>query len=172
MKIGGMVATHHQFAYRTARLQYTKSMVQTALVVFNLVRETTLQSVVCVIEPLLRVTNAIEQLALQRAPATLNLALEIHDIRDNQFGGSAWGRCAQVCDEIDRRKYLVRRDELANGHCNFLSCAGSLYAHWVDQNLQPRRAPTEHIKHVADRCSAWRGHNPNPQRKLRQRPFP
>ena len=46
-------------------------------------------------------------------------------------------------DEIEGRKYLVRRGELANGHRNFLRCAGSLHAHRVDQNLQPRRATTD-----------------------------
>src|SRR6266550_7695038 len=187
-------------------------MVQTALVALNLMRETTLQGIPRVIETLLRVAYAVQQLAVQRARATIDLALEIYDIRDNQFGGSARGRCAQICDkvangkidfvtdsrydwhggmeyrarddlfielpqifhaataaryddEIDSRKCLVRRGELANGHCNFLRCAGSLHAHRIDQNLQPRRASTEHIQNVADGCSAWRGHNSYPSRK-------
>src|SRR5215216_4678569 len=167
-------------------------------------RETTLQGIPHVVQLLLRVAYAVQQLAAKRARATIDLALEIHDIRDNQFGGSARGRSAQICDkiangkidfvtdsrhdwhggmedragddlfielpqifntatatcdhdEIDRRKYLVRRGELANGHCDFLRCAGSLHAHRIDQNLQPWRATTEHIQHVANRCSAWGG---------------
>src|SRR6266850_31310 len=170
-------------------------MVQTALAALNLMRETTLQGIPRVIEPLLRVTYAVQQLAAQRARAPIDLALEIYDIRDNQFGGSARGRCAQICDkvangkidfvtdrrndwhggieyrasddlfielpqilnataatcdddEIDSRKRLVGRGELANGHSNFLCCADSLHAHRVDQNLQPRRATAEHVQHV------------------------
>src|SRR6266850_1082839 len=154
-------------------------MVQTALAALNLMRETTLQGIPRVIEPLLRVAYAVQQLAAQRARATIDLALEIYDIRDNQFGSSARGRRAQICDkvangkidfvtdsrddwhggmeyrasddlfielpqifnaataardhdEIDRRKYLVRRGQLSNGHCNFLRRAGSLHAYWVD----------------------------------------
>src|SRR6266550_1421123 len=194
-------------------------MVQTALVALNLMRETTLQGIPRVIETLLRVAYAVQQLAVQRARATIDLALEIYDIRDNQFGGGARGRRTQICDkvadskidfvtdsrddwhggmeycarddlfielpqifdaataardhdEIDRGKYLVRRGELANGHCNFLRRSGSLHAHRIDQNLQPRRATTEHVQNVANRCSAWRGHNPYPSRKSRQRPLP
>src|SRR5512132_2010879 len=177
-------------------------MAQTALVALNLMRKTTLQGIPRVVEPLLRVAYAIQQLAAQRARATVDLALEIYDIRDDQFGRGAWGRCAQICDkvadgkidfvtdsrddwhggmeyrarndlfvelpqifnaataardhdEIDRRKYLVRRGKLPNGHCNFLRCADSLHAHRVDQNLQPRRATTEHVQNVADSCAAW-----------------
>src|SRR5437763_17158651 len=75
-------------------------------------------------------------------------------------------------DEIDRRKDLVRRGELANGHCNFLRRAGPLHAHRVDQNLQPRRATTEHVQNVADSCAAWRSDNPDPMRECWPRPFP
>src|SRR5436189_6125408 len=75
-------------------------------------------------------------------------------------------------DELDRRKYLVRRGELANGHCNFLRRAGPLHAHRVDQNLQPRRATTEHVHNVADRCAAWGSDSPAPMRERRQTPFP
>src|SRR5438552_5971799 len=177
-------------------------MVQTALVALNLMRQTTLQGVPRVVEPLLRVAYAVQQLATQRVRATIDLPLEIYDIRDNQFGGSARCRCAQIrdkiangkidfvtdrrddwhgrmeyCarddlfielpqvfnaataardhDEINRRKSLVRRGELANGHCNFLRCARSLHAHRVDQNLQPRRATTEHVENVTDSCTTW-----------------
>src|SRR4029077_13768607 len=136
-------------------------MVQTALVALNLMRETALHGIPRVVESLLCVAYAVQRLATERARATIDLALKIYDIRDNQFGGSARGRRAQICDkvangkidfvtnsrddwhgrmeyrarnnffielpqifnapattrdygEIDRRKYLVRRRELAN----------------------------------------------------------
>src|SRR5512132_4332372 len=100
MEIGKMIAAHHQFAHRTARLHHTQGMVQTALVALNLMRETTLQGIPRVVEPLLRVAYAVQQLAAQRACATIDLPLYIDDVRDNQFGGSARGRRAQVRDEI------------------------------------------------------------------------
>ena len=84
-------------------------MVQTALVALNLMRETTLQGIPRVVEPLLRVAYAVQQLAAQRARATIDLALEIYDIRDNQFGGSARCRCAQI------------RDKIANGKIDFVT---------------------------------------------------
>jgi hypothetical protein len=79
-------------------------MVQTALVALNLMCETTLQGIPCVVEPLLRVAYAVQQLAAQRVRATIDLALEIYDIRDNQFGRGAWGRRAQICDKIANGK--------------------------------------------------------------------
>ena len=78
-----MVAAHHELMHGTARLHHTQSMVQTALVSLNLMRETTLQGIPRVVEPLLRVAYAIQQLAAQRARATIDLTLEIYDIRDN-----------------------------------------------------------------------------------------
>src|SRR6476620_7922734 len=202
MQIGKMVAAHHQFVHGTARLHHTQGMVQTPLVALNFMRETTLQGVPRVVDPLLGVAYAVKQLAPQCARATIDLTLEIYDIRHNQFGRSARGRCAQVChkiangkidfvtdsrddwhgameyrarddlfvelpqifdaaataryhDEIDRMKRLVRRGELADPHGNLLRCAGSLHAHRVDQNLQPRRATTEHVQNVADGCATW-----------------
>src|SRR5215468_8521176 len=177
-------------------------MVQPAFITLDLVRKTALQGLTRVIEPLLRVANAIKQLPSQSAQATVDLSLEINDVRDNQFGGSARSRRTQVCDEIangeidfvtdcrddwhegmeyrarddlfvelpqifdapstacdydeiDRRKELVRRGELANGHRNFLRCSGSLHVHRIDQDLQPRRTTMEHVEHVAERCAAW-----------------
>jgi hypothetical protein len=50
-------------------------MAQTALVALNLMRETTLQGISRVVEPLLRVAYAIQQLAAQRACATIDLPL-------------------------------------------------------------------------------------------------
>src|SRR5262249_17458796 len=75
-------------------------MVQPAFINLDLVRKTALQGLSRVIEPLLRVAYPVEQLALPRARATFDLALEIGDVGDNQFGGSARGRRTQVCDEI------------------------------------------------------------------------
>src|SRR5437773_7858065 len=100
MQIGKMVSAHHQLAHWTARLHHTQGMVQTAVVALNLMRETTLQGIPRVVEPLLRVAYAIQQLTAQRARAAIDLALEIYDIRDNQFGGSARRRCAQICDKV------------------------------------------------------------------------
>src|SRR6266700_7729033 len=100
MEIGKMVSAHHQLAHWTACLHHTQGMVQTALVALNLMRETTLQGIPRVVEPLLRVAYAIQQLASQRARATIDLTLEIYDIRGNQFGGSARSRCAQICDKV------------------------------------------------------------------------
>jgi hypothetical protein len=79
-------------------------MVQTALVALNLMRETTLQGIPRVVDPLLRVAYAVKQLAPQRARATIDLALEIDDVGDNQFGGSARGRRAQICDKVANGK--------------------------------------------------------------------
>ena len=93
-------------------------MVETALVALNLMRETTLQGIARVIEPLLRVAYAVQQLAAQRARATIDLALEIDDIRDNQFGGSTRGRRAQICDKIANGKIdfvTDRRDDWHGG---------------------------------------------------------
>src|SRR5262245_21025972 len=219
MQIGKTVAAHHELAYGTARLQHAKSMQEAALVTVDLVGETTLQGLACVIESLLRVAQAVEQLAPQRARATLDLSLEIDYVRDNQFGGGTRSGGAQVGDkiadseidfvtdrrdnwhngvkyracndffielpqifdaaanachnhEIDRRKRLVRHCQLANGNGDFLRCAASLYTHRIDQNLQPWRATTEHVQHIADGCSALRRHNSNSPREFRQRPFP
>ena len=55
MKIGEIVAAHHQFAHRAARLHHTKSLVQGALVAFNFVCKTAVQAIARVVEPLLRV---------------------------------------------------------------------------------------------------------------------
>ena len=92
MEIGKTIAAHYQLPRKLSGLQCGHDVGQTALVALNLMRETTLQRIPRVIEPLLRVAYAIQQLAAQRARATIDLALEIYDIRDNQFGGSAWGR--------------------------------------------------------------------------------
>src|SRR6266487_774495 len=57
--------------------------------------------------------------------------------------------------------------KFANGHGDFLGCACSLNAHWVNQNLQPRRAPTQHIQYIADRCTARGGDESDSPRQFR-----
>src|SRR6476660_4376362 len=123
MKVVKMVATHHQFVHGTARLHHTQGMVQTALVALNLMRETTLQGVPRVVDPLLRVAYAVKQLAPQRARATIDLALEIYDIRDNQFGRGTWGRRAQICDKIANGKIDFVTDCRDDWHVGMEYCA-------------------------------------------------
>src|SRR6266513_1316307 len=91
-------------------------MVQTALVALNFMRETTLQGIPRVVEPLLRVAYAIQQLTAQRARAAIDLALEIYDIRDNQFGGSARRRRAQICDKVANGKIDFVTDSRDDWH--------------------------------------------------------
>src|SRR5437763_3118317 len=100
MEIGKLVAAHHEFAYGTACLHHTNSFVEASFVTLDFVRKTALQGMLRVVQPLLRVAYAVEQLLTQRARATIDLALEIDDIRDNQFRGSTGGRRTQVCDKI------------------------------------------------------------------------
>src|SRR5215211_3201160 len=109
MEIGKMVTAHHQLPRKLSGLQRSGDMVQTALVALNLMRETTLQGIPHVVQLLLRVAYAVQQLVAKRARATIDLALEIHDIRDNQFGSSARGRRAQI------------RDKVANGKIDFVT---------------------------------------------------
>ena len=104
MEIGKIVAAHHQFPRKLSGLQGRRNVKQTALVTLNLMRETALQGIPHVVEPLLRVAYAVQQLAAQRARAAIDLALKIDDIRDNQFGGSARGRRAQICDKVANGK--------------------------------------------------------------------
>src|SRR4029077_11441861 len=91
-------------------------MVQTALVALNLMRETALHGIPRVVESLLCVAYAVQRLATERARATIDLALEIDDIRDNQFGGSARGRRAQICDKIANGKIDFVTDSRDDWH--------------------------------------------------------
>jgi hypothetical protein len=75
MEIGKMIAAHHELAHRTACLHYTKSVLEAPLVTLNLVHETTLQGLTRVIQALLSVPYAVEQLSPQRARATIDLSL-------------------------------------------------------------------------------------------------
>src|SRR5215475_6469131 len=93
-------------------------MVQPAFITLDLVRKTALQGFTRVIETLLRVASAIKQLPSQGAQATVDLSLEINDVRDNQLGGSARGWRAQVCDKITNGKINFvtdRRDDWHDG---------------------------------------------------------
>src|SRR6185436_14735308 len=123
MKIGKMVAAHHQLAGGSARVHHTKSMFQAAFVALDLVRKTTLQGFARVIEPLLRFPYKVEQLAAQRARATFDLPLEIYDIGDNLFGGSARGGRAQVCDKITNGKINFMTDSRDDWHRGIEYCA-------------------------------------------------
>src|SRR5262245_58605100 len=100
MQIGKMIAAHQQFAERTARLNHAKSTVQPPFVSLDFMRKGAAQVLARVIEALLRIPCAIEQLAPQRTRAAIELPLQIYDIRHNQFGRSARGRSAKVRDEI------------------------------------------------------------------------
>src|SRR5437879_13588046 len=96
MQISETVAPHHELAHGTARLQHAKSMQEGALVRVDLMRKTALQHLACVIEPLLRVTDAIQQLASQSARAAFGLLPKIDDVRNSPLRGSTPWRCAQV----------------------------------------------------------------------------
>src|SRR6188472_3190886 len=109
MKIGEIVAGHHQFAHGAACLHHTKSLVQSALVAFNFVRKTAVQGMAGMVEPLLRVVYAVQRLPPQGANTTIDLALQIDDIGDNQFGRGARSRRAQICDKV------------ANGEIDFVT---------------------------------------------------
>ncbi len=56
---------------------------EAALVTVDLVREAALQSFARVIKPLLRVADPVEQLAPERAGATINPSLEIDNVGHN-----------------------------------------------------------------------------------------
>ena len=71
-----MVAAHHELPRKLSGLQCGHDVVQTTLVALNLMRETTLQGIPRVVEPLLHVMYAVQQLTAQRACATIDLALE------------------------------------------------------------------------------------------------
>jgi hypothetical protein len=82
-----------------------------ALVGVDLVCEATLQSLARVIQPLLRIANPIQQLARERARATVDLSLKIHNVGHDQFRRGTGCRCAQIRDEIAYGKI----DFVANG---------------------------------------------------------
>src|SRR3954447_19672552 len=90
----------------------------------ELVPETALQSLACVIESLLRIADAIQQLAAQRTRATVDLSLKVGDVRHNQFRRTAWGRCAQVRDEIADGEINFVTDRLHDRHVRMENCAG------------------------------------------------
>ena len=84
-------------------------MQETALITVDLMRETTLQSLARVVEPLLRVADSVQQLARERAHATVEPPLKVDNIGHDQFRGSAGCRRAQI------------RDEIADGKINFVT---------------------------------------------------
>ena len=72
-------------------------MQEAALVTVDLVREAALQSLARVVESLLRVAYAVQQLARERAGATVDAPLEIVNIGHNQF------RCRARCGRAEIR---------------------------------------------------------------------
>ena len=62
MQIGETVAPHHKLAHWTACLQHAKSVKEAALVTVDFMRKTALRNFAGVIESLLRVARAVEQL--------------------------------------------------------------------------------------------------------------
>src|SRR5262245_35970865 len=100
MQIGKTTAAHHELARRTARLQRTRDVHETALVVLELVREATLQSLSCMIQTLLGVADPAKQLTRDRARATVESPLQIDNVRHDQFSSSARRGRAQIGDEI------------------------------------------------------------------------
>src|SRR4029453_17304576 len=94
-----MVATQHEFAGGTARLQRNRNVQETALVTFDLVAETAPQSLTRMIEPLLGVAHPVEQLAPDCTRAVIHVSAKIGNLRDNEFRRCARSRGAQVSHE-------------------------------------------------------------------------
>src|SRR5262249_49503525 len=94
----------HELPRKLSGLQCVNHIQEAPLVALDLVHKTALQGLSRVIEPLLRVAYPVEQLAVQRARATIDLALEIYDIRHNQIRGSTRSRRTKICDKIANSK--------------------------------------------------------------------
>jgi hypothetical protein len=95
-----------------------------ALVAVDPVCEATLQSLARVIQPLLRLADAVQQLARKRARTTVDLSLKIRDVGDDQFcRGTGRGR-PQIRNEIANRKIDFVPDRGDNWHCGieYRSC--------------------------------------------------
>src|SRR5438093_11695059 len=107
MQIGKTIAAHHQLVPRAACLQNAKGMHDGALHRVDVVRETTLQCLVPVIQALLRVAYTVQQLARKQARATLDLPLKIDNIGDDQFRGGTRRWSAKVCVAIGNRDYVL-----------------------------------------------------------------
>ena len=83
MQVGKTVPAHHELPRKLSGLQRSGHVYEAALVHVDLVRKTTLQRFARVVQTLLRVAYAIEQLPAQRVRATVDLPVEIDDVRDN-----------------------------------------------------------------------------------------
>ena len=77
------VTAHREFPRRTARLQRPRDVEKGALVTVDLMRETALQSLACVIQPLLRVAYPVEKLTRDRARATVDSPPKLDNIGHN-----------------------------------------------------------------------------------------
>src|SRR6478752_7126207 len=80
MEIGKMVPAHHELPRKLSGLQCVNHIQEAPLVALNFVRKTALQGIARMIESLLSIPHAVEQLTPQRARATIDLALEIGDV--------------------------------------------------------------------------------------------
>jgi hypothetical protein len=95
---------------------------KTALVTVDLVREAALQNLACVVQPLLRVLDPVEQLARKPARATIDPPVKIDNIRDNQFRCSARCGRAQISNEITDGKIDFVTDRRDNWHRGIKYC--------------------------------------------------
>src|SRR5438552_18755278 len=75
------------------------------------------------IESLLRVADAVKQLATERAGATVDPALKIDDVRHDQFCRGARRWRAQVSDEIADGKIDFVTHRRNDWHCGMENCA-------------------------------------------------
>src|SRR6266550_4626679 len=123
MQIDEAIATHHQLTFRTARVQRGRDVEEAALVAVDLVREATLQNLACVVQPLLRVAESVQQLARKPARATIDPPVKIDNIWHNQFRCSARCGRAQIRDEITNRKIDFVADRGDNWHCGIKYCS-------------------------------------------------
>src|SRR5439155_23790069 len=113
----------HEFAHWTACLQHAKSVKEAALVTVDFMRKTALQSLARVVQPLLRVTDTVQQLVRERPRATVDPALKIGNVGHDQFRRSARRRRAQVCDEIANSEVDLVTDCRDDRHGGMDYCA-------------------------------------------------
>jgi hypothetical protein len=104
-------------------------MEEASPVIVELVRQAPLQSLTCVIQTLLRVTEPVQELPRKRTRASIDLPLKIDNIGHNQFTGCAGSRRPQVRHEIadgkidfmaDRRDYWYRGIKYRSRHDFFV----------------------------------------------------
>src|SRR5205823_1522776 len=104
MQIGETVPAHHEFARGTARLQRGSDVEETAFVAVDLVRKAALQGLAGVVEPLLCVSQSLDQFTANRAFASIDLPSKIDNVWHDHFRRSARCGRAQIRHEITDRK--------------------------------------------------------------------